>query len=95
MEPHPSDDPILVQVRQGKSRRPLTRDDRKRVQNLSKYESLTIRKMHSMVEQIERVLLPELQNVASDMRNRHSILGFNVWHGPEGALTDNPVIQSE
>jgi hypothetical protein len=51
--------------------------------------------MHSMVEQIERVLLPELQNVASDMRNRHSILGFNVWHGPEGALTDNPVIQSE
>jgi len=46
--------------------------------------------MHSMVEQIERVLLPELQNVASDMRNRHSILEFNVWHGPEGALTDNP-----
>jgi hypothetical protein len=44
--------------------------------------------MHPLVEQIERLFLPEVQGVASEMRGRYSSLQFNVWHAPEGSLTD-------
>jgi hypothetical protein len=44
--------------------------------------------MHPLVEQIERLFLPEVQGVASEMRDRYSSLQFNVWHSPEGSLTD-------
>ena len=44
--------------------------------------------MHPLVEHIERLFLPEVQRVASEMRDRYSSLQFNVWHAPEGSLTD-------
>jgi len=44
--------------------------------------------MHPLVEQIERLFLPEVQGVASEMRDRYWSLQFNVWHAPEGALTE-------
>jgi hypothetical protein len=44
--------------------------------------------MHPLVEQIEHSFLPQVQRLASEMQGRYSNLRFNVWHAPEGSLTD-------
>ena len=44
--------------------------------------------MHPLVEQIERLLLPQMRGVASEMRNIYSNLQFNLWNAPEGTLTE-------
>ena len=44
--------------------------------------------MHLLIAQTEELFLPELQRLASEMRQLHPTLRFNVWHDPVGSLTD-------
>jgi len=44
--------------------------------------------MHPLIAQTEELFLPELQRLASEMRQLHPTLRFNVWHDPVGSLTD-------
>jgi hypothetical protein len=44
--------------------------------------------MYPLIEQIECLLLPQMRSVASEMRKKHCNLKFNLWHAPEGTLTD-------
>jgi hypothetical protein len=44
--------------------------------------------MHSLVEQIEQLFLPDLERLASQMRGQFPALEFNVWHSPTGTLTE-------
>jgi hypothetical protein len=44
--------------------------------------------VHPLVEQIEELFLPELQQLASDLQQRHPNLKFNVWHSRVGSHTD-------
>ena len=46
------------------------------------------RAVHPLVEQIDELFLPELERLASDLQQRYPNLGFNVWHGVVGSLTD-------
>jgi hypothetical protein len=44
--------------------------------------------MHPVVEQIENLFLPDLERLASQMRERFQSLSFNVWRWPVGTLTE-------
>lgn len=44
--------------------------------------------MHPLVRQIGELFLPELERLASQMREQFPALTFNVWHSPTGALTE-------
>lgn len=44
--------------------------------------------MHPLVELIDRLFLPEVQGLASKMRDKYSSLQFNTWHAPQGSSTD-------
>lgn len=50
--------------------------------------SLTILGMHPLIEEIERSFLPQIQALALELQKRYLSLRFNVWHAPEGSLTD-------
>ena len=43
--------------------------------------------MHSSVEQIKELFLPEVQHLASEMRQQCPKLRFNVWHDSVGSRT--------
>ena len=44
--------------------------------------------MHPLVERIEELFIPDLERLASHMREHFPNLRFNVWHGPTGTLTE-------
>jgi hypothetical protein len=45
--------------------------------------------MHPLIERIEELFIPDLERLASHMRQQFPALRFNVWHGPTGTLTDS------
>ena len=43
--------------------------------------------MHPLVIQVEKLFLPEVERLASEMRQLFPALKFNVWRSPVGVLT--------
>ena len=44
--------------------------------------------MRPLVEQVEKLLMPELERFALEMQQLYPALQFNVWRSPVGGLTE-------
>jgi hypothetical protein len=45
--------------------------------------------MHPLLIRVEKLFLPEVERLASEMRQRFPALKFNVWRSPVGVLTQH------